>query len=217
MLVETTSGLAAEQNENSGQTPLIYVVDDDEGARNSLKWLIESAGYQVHAFATATDCLKAHGVAWPICMIVYLRMPGMGGMELVEALHAKGVFTRTILISAYADVQSTVRAMKLGIVDVMEKPPNDHTLLECIKECFASDDRNNRRLVRKAVVNSRLNRLTHRERQVMELIVDGCSNKEAARRLQVSPKTIEKHRAKVMLKMGAKRVQDLVKIVHQAE
>ena len=190
----------------------VFVVDDQALVRASVCALLESKGMRVETFSSAVDCLKACEQHRPLCIVCDLKMPGMGGLELVKTLHDRGFFTSTVLISAHVDVPTTVRAMKAGMVNFLEKPLNDETLCECVRQCIEQEIENKHLEADQIALRAAMETLTPREKEVMQLVVDGMSNKNAARVLGVSPKTVEKHRAKVMLKLNAGNVQELVRM-----
>ncbi len=140
-------------------------------------------------------------------------MSGMSGLDLQEALTNKGVTLPVIVITGYGDVPTAVRAMQQGAVDFLEKPFNDQALLELIQHCIDRDARDREAETARSDIRTKLAKLTPREREVLELIVSGKSNKETARRLGISPKTIEVHRARVMEKMAADSLADLVHMI----
>jgi RNA polymerase sigma factor (sigma-70 family) len=189
----------------------VFIVDDDEAMRDSLRWLLESVGWQVDAYASGQAFLDQYRTDWPGCLLSDVRMPGMSGLQLQEALQHSGCGLPVILITGHGDVPMAVRAMKHGAVDFLEKPFNDQVLLDCVQRALARDAEQRRlRRVREEVRRC-LAHLTERERQVMELVVGGASNREIAENLSLSPKTVEVHRAKMMHKMQASSVPELVR------
>jgi FixJ family two-component response regulator len=189
----------------------VFVVDDDPAIRKSLKWLIESIGLKVQAFASAQEFLAAHDPDRPGCVVLDVRMQGMSGLELQERLHERGARWPIIVMTAYGDVPMAVRAMKAGAVHIFEKPVSDQVLLEHIQRALAAD-------VSRRSEDSQLHdielcyaRLTKREAEVLDMVVAGLSSKEIGAQLHVSFKTIEAHRAKIMRKMEADSVPHLIR------
>lgn len=192
----------------------VFVVDDDRGILSSLKWLLESASYQVETFSSAHDFLERATESLPVsCLIVDVRMPDTSGLELLDILRSRGCSIPAIVISGHADVPMAVSAMKTGALDFLEKPFADQDLLDRIEKALSIDAvSRSQRDTREAMLR-RMSRLTRREREVMDLVVAGKSNKDIAASLNISNKTVEAHRAKVMKKMEADSLARLVKSV----
>jgi two-component system response regulator FixJ len=190
----------------------VYVVDDDVAVRESLSLVIELAGYRVICFPAATEFLdKARGLG-PGCLVVDVRMPEMDGLELQERLTERGFRFPTIVMTGHGDVGIAVRAMKAGAIDFIEKPFAKETLVDCIRSAFM---RMEAAVTGSAVVTeaaARVSRLSVRERQVLERLVSGLPNKVIAYDLSVSPRTVEVYRARVMDKMMASSLADLVRL-----
>lgn len=193
--------------------PTVFVVDDDEMVRDSLRWLLEAAGFKVETFASGEDFLKGYDPGWPGCLIVDLRMPGMSGLDVQKALTEEKIPIPTIFLTGHGTIPHAVRAMRRGAVDFITKPYNDQTLLDRVEQCLARDRQARRERVEQAEIEKRLANLTPRERQVMGYVVDGKSNKVIAAELGISQKTVEAHRARVMEKMRADSLAELVRIV----
>ncbi|AGA91064.1 response regulator [Thioflavicoccus mobilis 8321] len=193
--------------------PIVFVVDDDEAMRTSLKWLIESVGLRVHTFGSAEEFLAAYYPGRAGCLLVDVRMPGMSGLELQARLAKSELCLPVIIITGHGDVAMAVRAMKAGALDFIEKPFNDEALIGAIRRGLDRDASQRRQQSRRADITARLAQLTPREHEVMELVTDGKSNKEIAAALGVSAKTVEAHRARVMDKMEADSLADLVRMV----
>ena len=188
----------------------VYVVDDDPAVCDSVKWLVESVGLHVQTYASAREFLAAYRDEGPGCLVLDLRMPGISGIETQEMLQEQGIDLPVLVATDHGDVPVAVRAMKLGAVDFLEKPCNDHQLLERVQRSVdlhaqQRGERSRREHARRAVDS-----LSPRERSVMDLIVTGKSNKEVANTLGVSPKTVESHRANVMRKVGVGSLAELV-------
>jgi len=192
--------------------PAVFVVDDDQAVRKSLVWAIESIGIPVEAYASPREFLDAYDPARPGCLVLDVRMPEMNGLELLDALKARGRTIPVIMITGYGEVSTAVRAMKGGAADFLEKPFSNQLLLERIQECLRQDARARREDAASQATRARLATLTRRERQVMALLLNGQSNKAVAQVLEISTKTVEIHRANVMRKMEAKSIASLVKM-----
>lgn len=190
---------------------LVFIVDDDEAVRDSLELLLESAGHLVKAFEAAADALESCRARLPACIVTDVRMPEMDGLEFQERLAAAGIQVPVIVMTGHADVPLAVRAMKAGAVDFIEKPFSDDAMLASI----ASAMKRRSSAVDPALME-RLDSLTPREREVLELLVVGHPNKVIAHRLDISPRTVEIHRAHVMEKMKAKSLPELVRSAMQA-
>ena len=192
--------------------PTVFVVDDDEAMRSSLQWMIESVGLAVECFASAEDFLQSYYPGRAGCLLLDVRMPGMGGLELQEYLQRNEISIPVIIITGHGDVAMSVRAMKGGAVDFIEKPFNDELLLDAIRNALSKDEKNREEQAVRAELAARLALLTPREHEVMDMVTQGKSNKEIANALGVTPKTVEAHRAKVMDKMQAASLAELVRM-----
>lgn len=191
----------------------VFVVDDDQAMRNSLKWLIESVGVQVESFASADEFLVQYQSGRHGCLVLDVRMPGMSGLDLQEQLARQNINIPVVIITGHGDVPMAVRAMKSGAIDFIEKPFNDEVLLDAIRRALAFGEEQRSHQVEYLQIQQRLQHLTPREREVMEMVTEGRSNKEIANSLGVSAKTIEAHRARVMEKMQAGSLAELVRMV----
>jgi two-component system response regulator FixJ len=191
----------------------VFVVDDDQAIRSSLQWLIESVGLNVEVYPTADDFMRSYYPGRSGCLLLDVRMPGMSGLELQEHLLQKQIRIPVIIITGHGDVPMAVRAMKAGAVDFIEKPFNDELLLESIRKALAVDEKQRELQSQRARVAARLAHLTPREHEVMMMVTEGRSNKEIATALGVSAKTVEAHRARVMEKMEAGSLAELVRMV----
>ncbi|MDQ5887236.1 MAG: hypothetical protein RL210_1951 [Pseudomonadota bacterium] len=191
----------------------VFVVDDEEAVRDSLQWLLESSGLQVALFDSAEAFLQGYDPAQPGCLVVDVRMPGMSGLELQEKLAELHFSIPVIFITGHGDVPMAVQAVKHGAADFLEKPFNDKELLQIVQRCLEQDRQQRARQQQVDSTQSRLASLTPREREVMELVVAGKLNKLIADQLNISIKTVEAHRAKVMEKAGAQSLAELVQIV----
>ena len=196
--------------------PIVFVVDDDQAFRSSLKWLIESVGLQVEAYASADEFMRSYYPGRAGCLLLDVRMPGMSGLELQEYFARNDIHIPIIIITGHGDVPMAVRAMKAGAIDFIDKPFNDELLLESIRNALTVDQQQRELQSRRAEIAARLDHLTPREHEVMEMVTEGRSNKEIAMDLGVSAKTVEAHRARVMEKMGAGSLAELVRMVMAA-
>lgn len=190
----------------------VFVVDDDEAVRRAVDLLLESVGLRAQTYASAEEFLERYDTSWPGCLVLDVRMPGTSGLALQEILVAKGVDIPVIFITGHGDVSTAVRAMKAHAFDFIEKPFNDQDLLDRIHEAIERDVRNRQERAGSAEVAERIAMLTPRERQIMTMMVDGKPNKIMASELQISEKTVQTHRTRVMVKMRAESVADLVKM-----
>ena len=197
--------------------PTVFVVDDDPAMCESLKWLIESVDLTVETYPSASAFLEAYSSDSPGCLVLDVRMPGMSGLELQEILVQRGIPLPVIVITGHGDVPMAVRALKTGAMDFMEKPFNDQELLDRIQIAIEQDKKIRSDLARRTDVATRISRLSSREKEVMNLIVSGNSNKVVAACLGLSPKTVEVHRAHVMDKLQADSLPELVKLAMSAE
>jgi two-component system response regulator FixJ len=197
----------------SESEPTVFVVDDDPGVRDSIRFLLRSVGLNARAFGSATEFLEAYRPEMAGCLVLDVRMPGMSGLDLQARLQELGSTLPIIFVTAHGDVPMAVNAVKTGALDFVEKPFRDRDLLDRIQEALAADA--SRRSVQSELtgIKKRLGSLTPRERQVMDLVVAGKANKNIARDLGVSQRTVEIHRARVMEKMGVRSVSMLVRSV----
>jgi RNA polymerase sigma factor (sigma-70 family) len=191
----------------------VFIVDDEEAVRDSLQWLLESSGLKVALFDSAEAFLQGYDPAQPGCLVVDVRMPGMSGLELQEKLTELHYSIPVIFITGHGDVPMAVQAVKHGAADFLEKPFNDKELLQIVQRCLEQDQQQRARQQQVDSTQSRLASLTPREREVMQLVVAGKLNKQIADQLNISIKTVEAHRAKVMEKAGAHSLAELVQIV----
>lgn len=192
--------------------PTIFVVDDDEAVRDSLGLLLRSAGHAVQTFAAAEAFLGAYDPDRPGCLVLDVRMPGMTGLDLQARLAADRVPLPIVIISGHGDIQMAVAAVKAGALDFIEKPFDESRLLEAIERAIEVDRQRRQELADWTEIEGRYRDLTAREREVMGLVAEGHPNKVVAAMLGISARTVEIHRARVMEKMGARSVADLVQI-----
>ena len=182
----------------------------------SLRWLIETVRLKVETFASAQTFLDGYDASKPGCLVLDVRMPGMSGLELQERLAARRAYhVPIIFITGHGDVQMAVRAVQAGAYDFVEKPFNDQDLLDRIQRAIVFDAEQRGKEVQRAQLRALFASLTPREREVLDRVVEGLSNKAIANTLGLSAKTVEVHRAKVMEKMQARSLSDLVKMAMQ--
>jgi FixJ family two-component response regulator len=199
---------------------IVYIVDDDEAVRDSLQWLLEANGFGARSFASAEDFLAmlraGSGPAAVSCLLLDVRMPGMTGPELHDELVRSGYRLPLIFITGHGDVPMAVASMKKGAVDFLEKPFNDAQLCALVRQSLDSAGRAHEQGSAERAATERLERLTSRERQVLDLIVAGRLNKQIADDLGISIKTVEAHRANIMDKLDARTMADLMKTALRA-
>lgn len=194
----------------------VHIVDDDEAIRDALTWLLQSRDVAVAAWPSAEAFLADYDPATRGCLLLDVRMEGMSGLELFERLQALGCRMPAIFLTGHADVPLAVAALKKGARDFVEKPFSDNDLVDRIIDALAFDDDQRVRDAGSESVASRLATLTHRERQVMDLVVLGKLNKVIADDLGVSMRTVEVHRARVFDKMGVKTAVELTRLLSQS-
>lgn len=204
--------MMAKPSEAAAAAPIVYVIDDDDGMRRALSLLLSTVGYKTLVFASPSDFLAHFGPDTHGCLVLDIRMPGMSGLELQQHLNRTGSMLPVIFITGHGDVPMAVQAMKEGAFEFIQKPFRDQDLLDRINHALQQDAESRNNLARRADVIRRLETLTSRERQVMDMVVDGSANKVIAIDLNLSERTVEIHRAKVMEKMGARSVAHLVKL-----
>ena len=200
-------------SDQSTSNQTVYVVDDDPALRDALSLLMQSVRQPVETFDSAQAFLDAFDPARRGCLVLDIRMPGMSGLDLQSRLKELGSTLPVVIITGHGDVPMAVRALKEGAMDFLEKPFNDQVLLDCVKRALELNARQSDQAERRSNVEARLALLTPRERQVLELVVAGRSNKEMAAELGVSQKTIEAHRAKVMEKTEARSLSELMRMI----
>jgi len=193
--------------------PRVFVVDDDQEVRDALELLMESVGLSVNTYASAQAFLDAFDPDLPGCIVLDVRMPGMSGMDLQTRLATENQHPPVIMITGHGDVPMAVRAVQSGAVDFIEKPFNDQALLDSVHKAIEQDARQRGRASRLSELVQRYESLTPREREVLKLVASGQRNKVIAADLNVTQSTVEAHRAKVMEKMNARSLSDLMRMV----
>ncbi len=192
--------------------PHVYVVDDDEAVRDSLSILLESCGYRVRSFGLARDFFDAASALPMGCLIVDIRMPEMDGLELQRKLNEHSLYFPMIVITGHGDVPLAVRAMKGGALDFIEKPFASQAILQSVQAALARIDAADERDPAGIAAAAKLDLLSSREREVLEGLLAGLPNKSIAYDLAISPRTVEIHRARVMDKMGARSLSELIRL-----
>lgn len=198
-------------------TPTVFVVDDDQAVRASLEMLMRSVGHRVETFQSAQEFLDSGGANRPGCLILDVRMAGMSGLELQHHLREIGAAIPLIIITGHGDVPIAVRAMKDGAMEFLEKPFSKQLLLEHVREALYLDAARRTADANRSTLEARLATLTQRERQVMDLVVAGKPSKEIAIVLGISKKTVDVHRSRVMQKLDAGSIPQLVEIALAAK
>jgi two-component system response regulator FixJ len=193
-------------------TPTVFVVDDDEGVRDSLRFLLKSVGLATKTLGSATEFLDSYDVDQPGCLILDVRMPAMSGLELQQQLNVRGATIPVIFITGHGDIPMAVEAMQHGAFDFLQKPFRDQDLIDRLQKALAKDAHNRAELKQRDQIRSRFDTLTPREHEVLVLMVRGLPNKIMAAELGVSQRTVEIHRARVMEKTEAGSLAHLVRM-----
>jgi two-component system response regulator DctR len=194
----------------------VHIIDDDEAIRDALSWLLQSRGVESTTWSSAKGFLDAWEQAeadFQGCLLLDIRMDGMSGLELFDFLQGRGLALPVIFLTGHGDVPMAVSALKKGAFDFVEKPFNDNELVNRVIEAMDTDARNQAKQAINASVQSRLNTLTTRERQIMDLILEGKFNKVIADDLQISMRTVEVHRAHLFEKMGVRTAVELAQLL----
>ncbi|MBU6473301.1 MAG: response regulator [Alphaproteobacteria bacterium] len=195
----------------------MFIVDDDEAVRGSLEALLESHGFGVEVFDSADAFLRSEALTRTGCLIADIRLPGMDGLALQEELVRRGTRLQVIVVTGFGDVPLAVRAMKSGAIDFLEKPYDEGVLLSAVRRALEAARAASQAADAAHEVEVRFASLTERERQVLDLLAAGRPNKVIAYELDISPRTVEIHRARVMEKMGARNLAELVRMVVAAD
>jgi len=202
---------------STNTTPVVYLVDDEFAIRDSLTLLIESTGQTIKSFESAEAFLQNYDPEQPGCLLLDVRMPLMSGHELQNELLNKGICIPIIFISGHADIPDSAKAFRAGAVDFLEKPFDNEVLLERIDEALKKDVAFREERVKKRRIQERIDHLTTREKEVLGLIVKSHSNKESAKILNISNRTVDVHRASIMEKMQAENIAELITMVMYCE
>lgn len=201
----------------TGSERLVHVVDDDEAIRRSVAFALKTSGFQVRLYTNGSELLKSAGKLEEGCILLDIRMPGMDGLEVQEALKTKGVTLPVIIMTGHGDVSLAVRAMKAGALDFIEKPFQKAVLLTAIEQGLGRLERAaaNREQASEAAV--KLQGLTPREREVLDGLAKGLPNKSIAYDLGISPRTVEIHRSNLMSKLGVRSLSEALRIAFAAQ
>ena len=189
----------------------VFVIDDDASVRDSINLILSLKGVRTQLFSSAEDFLEAYRPEWRGCILTDLQMPGMSGLDLQQALHERGVLLPVVVLTAHGDVPTTRVAMKGGAFDFLEKPINDEVLLDVLKNAIREDIHRHAAESAEDALRSRLARLTPREREVLDLLVEGLSHREIAARLTISPRTVEVYKARMMEKLQCRSLAELIR------
>jgi FixJ family two-component response regulator len=192
--------------------PTVFVVDDDPGVRDSLTWLLESVRLQVETYGGAREFLDGYDPARPGCLVLDIRLPDMGGIDLLGQLRDRAITLPVIVVTAFGDVRTAVRAMRRGAIDVIEKPVADQVLLDRVHQAIELDRRARATDAQRRAAAALFGTLSRRERQVLALVTAGKPNKAIAAELGVAAKTVEAYRAAVMRKLGVSSVPELMRL-----
>lgn len=195
-----------------GALPTAYVVDDDESIRSLWRWLLDSHGIAVQTFATAAEFIASVRPDPAGCLLLDLRLPGMSGLELQQHLKRQGCEIPIVFVTGHGDVPTAVNALKDGAVDFVEKPFSYREVLAIVERAFRRDAELREQRLRRAEVEARVAALTERERELLRRVIDGKQNRVIAAELDISMKTVEFHRARMMEKMGVASVAELVQL-----
>lgn len=193
--------------------PLVTIVDDDESIRRSLRWLLSSAGYAVSTYASGADVLERGEAEDPACVLLDVRMPGMSGFDVSEALARSGHVPATVFISGHDDVATCVLALKNGAEDFLLKPFDETAVLDAVRRAITRDHSERAERKQVAEIGARYDTLTPREHEVCDRVVAGRLNKQIAAELGMCEQTVKVHRSRVMRKMGVQSLAELVRAV----
>lgn len=198
---------------NSKPAPVVHIVDDDDAVRDSLALLMNSVGIDARQYASANAFLEANPPDTTGCVVLDVRMPGISGLQLFKEMNRRRMSWPVLFITGHGDVPMAVEAMRDGAFDFVQKPFRENELLERVQQAIAQDRADRVQESELASINERLASLTNRERDVLGRIVDGCANKVIAIDLDISQRTVEQHRARVMEKMKARSLAHLIRMV----
>ena len=202
---------AAAISEESGTVPTVFVVDDDRAMRHSLSLLLGSVGLRVRTYPTAAAFLESYHPARHGCLVLDVRMPGMSGLQLLQALKARGADLPAIVITGHADVPMAVRAMRIGAMDFLEKPFDENALIAGVRQALERVRRRAMQTAQDAAWKERLSRLTRRETQVLERVVAGRSTRQIASEFGVTTQAIDAHRKRLLAKLEQANVADVIR------
>jgi len=212
-----TSKTKRPRKQTPSKEPTVFIVDDDGAVRKGISLLLGSVHIRTEAYASAQSFLKAYDPQRSGCLLLDVRMPKMGGLELQSHLAAEGINIPIVIITGYGDVPMAVRAVKMGAVDLIEKPFRDQVLIECVQKAISLDTQLRGEQAEHDVIRKRLDQLTTREREIMEMVIRDRANNDIASDLGLSRKTIEFHRSHMMKKLGVESLVELMKVVLKAQ
>lgn len=199
------------------QDATVFVLDDEPAVRDSLRDLLESEHYEVHTFGSPSDFLQTENRQQKACLILDLKMPEMNGLDVLQAVMRQNPKLPTIVLTAYAEIPSVVTAMKAGAVNLLEKPCSDSQLLDAVRDAIAHSEQRCEQQASSEAVQTKLNRLSLREREILQQLVAGKNVKQIALQFGTSPNTVRNQRGSILEKMEADSMADLVRMVLEAE
>lgn len=192
--------------------PTVFLVDDDAAVRDALSLLISLKGLRTAVFASAESFLQTYSPDWRGCLLTDLQMPGMHGLELQAVLVQRKVELPVVVLTAYGDVTTARTALKNGAADFLEKPVDDDVLIDVLRNAIRLDEERHRVVAERTDTLERLNRLTPREREVLSLLAEGLQHRDIAERLQISPRTVEVYKARMMEKLQVRSLAEMVRL-----
>ena len=195
--------------------PIVYLLEDDSAVRESVQWLLEKHEMEVRSFTNPRDFLTAHDDDWVGCLILDLALPEMSGLEVYRTLLDQGYQLPFIVITGHGEIPDATQAMKLGAIDFLEKPYDSDRLVALVRQALRLSERRHQVRATRSVTQHRIDSLTPRELQIMDLMVEGLMTKQIARRLDISIKTVEAHRSSILKKMKVESVVQLVRVITQ--
>lgn len=197
---------------NQPATPTVFVVDDDASVRDALSLLISLKGMRASVFSSAEDFLAVYEPTWRGCLLTDLKMPLMSGLDLQIELKNRGIDLPVVMLSAHGDVATTRAALKNGAVDFLEKPVDDAVLVDVLSNAIRVDAQRREQETQRSRMSTLLDRLTPRERDVLELLAEGLNHRDIAARLEISPRTVEVYKARMMEKLQCRTLADIVRV-----
>jgi FixJ family two-component response regulator len=202
------------QPQSKGSTPqsTVFVVDDDESVRQALSSLFRSVGFNVHLFSSASELLKSELPAVPSCLVLDIRLPGLSGLDLQGKLAENNIYMPVVIMTGHGDIPMSVQALKAGAVDFLTKPFRDQDMLDAVARAIERDEKRLKEEEAIANIRDRYESLTPRERDILELVTKGLMNKQIAAEVGLSEITVKIHRGRVMKKMAARSLPDLVRM-----
>jgi FixJ family two-component response regulator len=195
------------------QEGTVFLIDDDRAVRDSLSLLLALNGIRTQVFANAESFIETFVADWRGCVLTDLRMPGMTGLDLQAVLRQRSINLPIVVLTAHGDVATVRTALKNGAFDYLEKPLEEHFLLEVLRNALRADRERHASVASRSATEERLARLTPREREVLALLASGHQNVDIAAQLRISPRTVEVHKARIMEKLDSQSLADLIRIV----